>query len=384
MNNNAAAQGNCEIFDLSVITGDCGPDSTYTIKIDFEVANATNNSFNLWGNNVFIGTYQLAQLPLIINNFQYNGGPNDVIKVCINDNPNCCRVKEFEVPDCLNNPQPCEIFDLSVITGDCGPDSTYSIKIDFEVANATNNSFGLWGNNVFIGTYQLAQLPLIINNFQYNGGPNDVIKVCINDNPDCCRVKEFEVPDCLNAPCHIFDLQVLHTGCLCGQFFAVLTFEHSGGTSGSFDIMGNGTQYGNFPYSQQQPIILGPLEGDNSTVYEFVVKDHAHPDCKDVVEFGKIDCPESPTLEAVLSNGTLRCTPNPATEYLSVTAQLQQAVLTGAGQVTVIDAGGRVVRNISVTNAASFTINIGDLQQCTYRLVLDTDLGRLATSFSKK
>jgi hypothetical protein len=378
------AQGNCEIFNLTVTNGACGPDSTYAITIDFDVANPTSDFFDLWGNNEFIGTYLVTQLPLTIPNFQYNGGINDVVKVCMKENPNCCRIKEFPVPPCLTQPLPCEIYDLTVTTGECWPDSTYFVTIDFEVENPTNQFFDLWGNGTYIGFFPIAQLPLTLPHFPYDGGTFDFIKVCINDNSNCCRIKEFEVPDCFDQPCNIFDLHVQHTGCLCGKFFAVLTFEHTGSTSGSFDIMGNGVNYGNFPYSQPQPIILGPLEGDNTTMYEFVVKDHEHPGCKDVFEFGKIDCPDSPTLEAVQADGTVRCSPNPATEFLAVTAQMRQGALTGAGAVTVHDVAGRVVRNISVPNAASFTINIGDLPQGTYRLVLDTDLGRLAASFSKK
>jgi hypothetical protein len=124
----------------------------------------------------------------------------------------------------------------------------------------------------------LSALPLTIQNFPWNGGANDFLKVCLlnaNGGPtNCCRVAEFPVPGCLfSAPCEIFDLKVIKTPCLCGQFFAIVTFQHSGGGNAGFKIVGNGVNYGNYPYNTPQPIILGPLDGDNMTNYEFAVVD---------------------------------------------------------------------------------------------------------------
>ena len=288
------------------------------------------------------------------------------------------------MPSCLNSPVNCDISNLIVITGDCTGDSTYSATIKFQTTNAGNAQFKLWVNNQFLGSFPLSALPLNISNMPYNGGTNDVIKVCIVDMPDCCETKEFPVPSCLfNADCHISDLQVLTTGCLCGQFFAVLTFNHTGGGAQGFDIAGNGTSYGNYSYTQHQPIILGPLAGDESTAYEFVVRDHLISGCKDVYELGKIDCPESPTFEAPGVKAQLFLAPNPVTDGLSVSASIAGGVINGPGTVAILSAEGRTVRTLTVSNAAAFSLQLGDLPAGTYQLVLDTELGRLNGVFSK-
>jgi len=377
----------CEVYDLTVITGDCTSDSTYNVKIDFEVTGNTSSTFGVWGNNVFIGNYNLSQLPLTIPNFLWNGGSNDVIKVCIitpNAPTSCCKTKEFAVPACLHD---CDIHDFQFSAGDCTSDSTYKIKLNFKVSNLTAGIFGIWANGQNIGYYNLNQLPLSLSNFPSNGGANDVIKVCLIGNNIgtvlCCYSQEFPVPDCIDVNCHIWDLKVIKTPCLCGQFFAVLTFQHENGDAGGFDIVGNGQNYGNYPYNHPQPIILGPLVGDGTKSYEFVVKDHLLGDCKDVHELGKVEC-ATPTDELLGNGGSLAVSPNPATDRLSVAARLDGITFIGQAQVDIRHADGRLVQTLTVTDGGNFQLDVSVLPAGVYRITLMTEQGRLETSFVKQ
>ncbi len=281
--------GACDIYDLVVDTGDCTGDSTYVVTINFQVTNPPANTFGLWANGVFFGSYNLSQLPLTITNFPWNGGPNDVIKVCLapNTNTGCCETKEFPVPGCLNQGGPCEVFDLVVTTGDCTGDSSYIVTIDFQVANPPGNVFGVWANGEFLGTFNLNQLPLAINDFPWNGGPNDVVKVCFvdPDHPDlpptCCRIKEFAVPDCLNqgGPCEIHDLTV-ETGDCTGDSTYVVTinFSVTNPPGNAFAVWANGVFFGiynlnqlpltitNFPWNGGPNDVVKICFGNNGTV----------------------------------------------------------------------------------------------------------------------
>lgn len=378
--------GNCEIYNLTVATGDCTSDSTYNVVVNFLVANSTANHFAIWGNGVLIGDYALSELPLTIYNFHYDGGNNDVIKVCMVQSGvlTCCKTLEFPVPACILNNGNCEIYNLFVETGECHEDSTYTVVINFQVANPTNDFFEVWGNGVYLGYYPLNALPLTLLHFPYNGGPNDVVKVCMNDNPNCCRVIEFPVPACTQeGNCHIWDLNVKTTPCLCGQFFAVLTFNYENTGNGGFDVVGNGVNYGTYLYAHSQPVIIGPLEGNGTTQYEFGVQDHFHPDCHDGYELGIIDCPETPAVEVPFVAGTLSISPNPASEWLTVSAQLTGGQVIGSGDVTIRSADGRTVKTVNVANSSSFSINISDLPATNYHLMLETSAGRMQNTFIK-
>ena len=91
----------------------------------------------------------------------------------------------------------CLISNLQVTVGDCNANGTYSITIDFDHQNAGNDFFDVFvRNNVFIGFYPLADLPVTIEEFELSGFDYDFLKVCINDNPDCCQEIEWMPPNC--------------------------------------------------------------------------------------------------------------------------------------------------------------------------------------------
>ncbi|TNE49367.1 MAG: hypothetical protein EP344_18255, partial [Bacteroidetes bacterium] len=209
----------CEIYDLVVETGDCTSDSTYLLELNFKVHNSTNDSFDLWGNNQFIGTYALNDLPLKISDFPASGAIGGFVKICIDDNPNCCAIKQFTAPAC-NGTGICAISDVTVETGDCLPGGLYRVKLDFKVTGATNDLFEVWaGNGAYLGFFPLNQLPLVLD-FPWGGGQFDELKICINDNPDCCTTVEFPAPPCFN-PCRIKDLRIETGDCTSDSTFAI-------------------------------------------------------------------------------------------------------------------------------------------------------------------
>ncbi len=387
-------QAPCSIYDLKVQTGDCNADGTYHAWVTFKVNSpGVVATFGVWANGKFLGIFPLTSLPLHIEHFPTDGGPNDVVKVCLlstaSTPPLCCATVEFPVPNCAS---PCSIYDLKVETGDCNDDGTYHAWVNFKVnAPASTNAFMLWANGQLLGTFPLSSLPLHIEHFPTDGGPNDVVKVCLgtpNTLPTCCATLEFPVPACLGNNCHIYDLAVTHTPCLCGQFFAILTFKFDHGGSGGFDIVGNGVNYGNFPYNQPQPIVLGPLDGDGIKAYEFVVRDHLHPDCQDAVDLGVVDCTTQFQIAAGTNTpkaaGKLTLAPNPTTNWISVTAQMNNGLAVGQATVEIRQADGRLAHTLVVPEGNNFQVDVSNLPAGLYRLSLQTATARLESTFAKQ
>ncbi len=187
----------CKLFDLVVEARECTSETTYNLELDFEHQNANNDFFDLFTrNDNLIGFFELAALPLALENFELSGRDYDFLKVCINDNPDCCQEIEFRPPNC-NEQSECVIPVVEVEVGDCTSANTYNLLLDFEHENADNEFFDVFTrNDNFIGFYELDDLPLTIEDFELSGRDYDFIKVCINDNPDCCKEIEFLPPDC--------------------------------------------------------------------------------------------------------------------------------------------------------------------------------------------
>jgi hypothetical protein len=379
--------GNCDIVDVVVDPGACNPaTNTYNLALNFSVVNPSANFFDVWGNGIYLGNFPLAALPLNLPNFPDNGPGMDEVKICITGNLDCCATIQFQGPDCGGGGN-CDIVDFVIETGACTGDSTYNVEINFQVVNPTSNLFRVWANGQVLGDFNLNQLPLLIPDFPWNGGNTDEIKVCLLSNipntPACCIERLIPVPNCVGGDCEIWDLQVLRTPCLCGQFFAILTFNHENGGAGGFDIVGNGNNYGNFPYDTIQPIILGPFDGDGTTMYEFAVIDHNHPNCGDDFNLGKVDC-TSNLVSPTGGSAMLTLSPNPTANWLNVTALLENGAAIGQADVEIYAADGRLLKTNTVANGANFQLDVSNLPSGVYRLTLRTDSGRLEGSFVKE
>jgi len=283
----------CGLSNLIIETGECNEEGEYELIINFDFQNAGNEFFDLFiRNDELIGTYELANLPLVIENFQPSGEDYDFIKICINDNPDCCIVAEFMPPECSEGP--CDIFDLAVEAGECNEDGSYELHINFEYENPGNEYFDLLvRNDELIGFYNLDELPLVIENFMPSGNDYDFIEVCINDNPDCCEVIEFLSPDC-ESECDIFDLSIEIGECLNEQEYELwVGFESSGtGNANIFQVfVRNDVLIGTYELSQNPVLIQEfPISGNDYDFIEVCIGENS--DCCAVLEFMSPNCSE--------------------------------------------------------------------------------------------
>ena len=268
-------QGDCDIFDLVVDPQECNDDGTYNIFINFEYENAPNDLFDVFNaNNEIIGTYELANLPVLHNNFVPSGNDFDVITVCINDTPNCCATEEFLALDC---PVPdCQISNVVADPGPCDGEFFW-VVLNFDFEN-TSNSFSVHGNGTNYGDFLYTDLPITIGPLLGDGVTIYEFVVTDLEFPDCSDFTAIDPIQCDVNVCEIWDL-VAEAGDCDGEFFNVdLTFNYEN-TSDSFEVHGNGNNYGTFAYDDL-PITIGPIEG-NSQALEFVVYDQQNDGCSD-------------------------------------------------------------------------------------------------------
>ena len=219
----------CTIYDLEVITGDCTSDNTYNMTINFQYEEIGEQEFfGLYArNDELIGYFPLSSLPLTIINFPSSGENYDFVKVCINDNLDCCKEIEWLPPNCNGQGSNCEITSLDVVAGECNDDgSTYNLLLDFDFENTNGQEFFeiYFRDDVFYDYFQLSALPITINNFPSSGLENDFIKIVINDMPECSENIEWINPCFSDTFCYeyVFPIEMI----VDGQVWSVNSNEH--------------------------------------------------------------------------------------------------------------------------------------------------------------
>ncbi|MDA9908200.1 hypothetical protein N9D22_07430 [Flavobacteriaceae bacterium] len=219
----------CTIHDLDVITGDCNSDNTYNMTINFQYEEiGEQDYFDLYArNDELIGYFPLSSLPLTIINFPSSGEDYDFVKVCINDNLDCCKEIEWLPPNCDGQGSNCVITSLDLVAGECNDDqSTYNLLLDFDFENINGQEFFeiYFRDDVFYDYFQLSALPITINNFPSSGLENDFIKIVINDMPECSESIEWINPCFSNTFCYeyVFPIEMI----VDGQVWSVNSNEH--------------------------------------------------------------------------------------------------------------------------------------------------------------
>ena len=219
----------CTIYDLEVITGDCNDDNTYNMTINFQYEEIGElEFFDLYArNDELIGYFPLSSLPLTIINFPSSGENYDFVKVCINDNLDCCKEIEWLPPNCNGQGSNCEITSLDVVAGECNDDgSTYNLLLDFDFENTNQQDFFeiYFRDDVFYDYFELSALPITINDFPSSGLENDFIKIVINDMPECSENIEWINPCFSDTFCYeyVFPIEMI----VDGQVWSVNSNEH--------------------------------------------------------------------------------------------------------------------------------------------------------------
>ncbi|MCC7504622.1 MAG: hypothetical protein IT259_04960, partial [Saprospiraceae bacterium] len=285
----------CEIYDLRVQVGDCNDDGTaYSIKINFEVANPDAGTFHVTGNNgeVDLGEFTLDDLPLTISDFPYGGGATDNITICFSND--CCVTRSFKVPNCVNG-NDCLIHNIRVRTGQCNPDGTYRLRVNFDVQNAVSDSFNITApNGQVFGPYAVADLPVFIKFFPGSGGPLDEIKICLLDDTGaqvCCKARKFAAPDCGGVNCEVTNLVADPGACNPDNTYSlVLNFNTTvNDSTAQFEVFGNGENLGTYALGDL-PLTLANFPGNNNPQGVVKVCIVGQGNCCATIEFQQPDC----------------------------------------------------------------------------------------------
>lgn len=290
----------CLIHQVNAIAGECNEDGFFPISIEFLNRNTGTAGFTIQGNGTNYGTFnystnETADNGMYIQTVDLGFLPGDcetVWEFVVSDiEDESCNAFTVLQPVCCPNDQ-CEVGALSVTGIECTSVETIQFELDFEYQNPGNELFDLYLNDFLVGTYPLSSLPLFIGELQFYPNDENILTVCINDQPDCCSSFTFENLDCFEEFCELGEVE--HTIVFVNQeiFYVQIDFDHNNTGNQGFNIRGNGKNYGIFFY-ENLPVLVGPFNCKENIPLEFSIRDVQFENCRTVLELGTVPCETS-------------------------------------------------------------------------------------------
>ncbi|HHH54873.1 MAG TPA: T9SS type A sorting domain-containing protein [Bacteroidetes bacterium] len=339
---------NCEIGEIKVRDKKYTGDSKLGFILDFDYYRNRTDSFELSSSNGMVRKYSTKDLPVMITDYSVGENDFDTLTICM-DNGNCCNSVILEFPQC-------EIGELKFRDKKCTSDSTFDFFLNFNYARNRSDSFKLISSNGLKSKYSLKNLPLHIQNYPVGESGFDSLTVCI-DNNKCCSHGLLEFPDCTNFDCNITDINFEILYDTIESYWVILNFDNEN-TSDSFQIKGNGIDYGHFSYNEL-PVKLGPYNCSDSLLLEYVIKDLELEGCKNVIEPGMVQCPPNDVLNITAGS-------NYIISYLMNSKILKidsEKIFTGNASISVYNIYGQKVKQYKLpkgTNHAQFNLDINN------------------------
>lgn len=278
----------CRINNLRAIPLGCDSTGQFWVVIDFGGENVTAaDSFKFSVNGEFYGILGRLNPVFHLGPFLADGiTPYEFVVQDINI-PSCRGFVSIPPVNCISG-NSCQIDDLQTSVSDCATDGTIDIEVDFTTPNTSENGFNVFIDEQYIETYGYHQLPFVLSKVDLAAGEH-TLSICPNDQDDCCTTTKIFIPSC--GTCAITNVAANIMDCVDEDYFFVdLAFEVNNPTAEKFRVVGNSQLYGIFEYGQDS-YQLGPLEGDGTTIYEFIVQDLQNASCASFAELeNTIDC----------------------------------------------------------------------------------------------
>ncbi|MEP7197236.1 MAG: hypothetical protein ABI851_12010, partial [Saprospiraceae bacterium] len=196
----------CMLSELKYEKTACDANRQFYLNLKFAHKN-TSECFTVTGNGVNYGTFKYTGLPIKIGPLKGNCETKYefVIRDCKNER--CSLVLPLGVVCCEKLEADCQIENLQVRTVECTGANQYSVVLNFTSKGTKGVGFDVFDQSgKAVGFYPYTSLPLTIKDFKASGKEVDYLKVCENDNNQCCAETKFTALKCFKSNPGGFDV----------------------------------------------------------------------------------------------------------------------------------------------------------------------------------
>ena len=279
----------CSITSFSA-TAYCNNDDLLNITYSFDILNGNNSGYDLFIDGVFYDYFPNYPSGVVTIENYVQTQFNDPIEITIsdNDNPNCSvtTTASFSGIDCSSDD--C-ITNVTATLGDCIPNGTVNVEVDFDYINVQHSWFSLTCNGE-LSFHDWTDLPVTCN-LPADEGTYELLIMDGNE-PACSATTDVTTPFCVNLPCSISNVEITTTPCDGDLVGILIDFDFENNPSDYFltSIVGLG---GSYQYSDL-PVQWWTVPGDGETTYDFTISDVIDSNCTAEASVTVPDCGAQP------------------------------------------------------------------------------------------
>ena len=279
---------NCNISNLGVEYECIGEDGQFEVYLFFDHEN-TSGEVEVFGNGTIYGNYDVNAQPIQLGPFNNNStGSLEFIVKDVELGLDCAAEILLDSINCETDTTPCLVEFIEVDSFFCNANGTYNIIANYEISGENNNLIEVYVNDQLIDVFGNFGSVLVADITPRFNSDFDIIKICLNDNPDCCKTIEYLQPDCSTQECELIALDLTYECDGDSTYYANVDYAHSN-TSGTVNIFIDGNSVGFFNVSDK-PHLIGPLV--STVAYQLEVKDAQQTFCASETVFQYDECIE--------------------------------------------------------------------------------------------
>jgi len=287
----ACAAPICEISSITLIDQDCVADYR-EYELDLEFNESVSDSFDVFVHGLLtpFDRFAYSELPVTVNDqgIFITSADDYELAVADKENSGCSASTSIDPIFCASD---CVIgnIDISALD-DCEADGTFSILLESEFAFDELGSFFFTVNGGESTVYSYGQLPLTIDGFIGNGETAFLVELEELEN-DCNNPQVLNPVLCPAYECSFTSFTLSASPCTSedGSFVLIAAAEVANPGSGGFNLSLNGSDIGDFQYSDL-PLNLGTFLGDGQTDFSATITDIENIDCQAQTFLDAVTC----------------------------------------------------------------------------------------------
>ncbi len=311
----------CDIYDMEIVVWPCNDDGFFWVDIDFEYENIGGEGFDAYVNDDYIGHFWYEQLPIEYGPLEGDGETIYNFFIVDTEFESCHDWEAIDPVDCEGGGGDCEIGELEIEILPCNEEGNFFVVVDFDYANVSDEGFKLFVNWDLYESYDYNDLPIEVGPLVGDGETPYHFLVRDIVYEDCASDGSIEAVDCEGSgnTCEIGELDIEILPCNEGDnFFVEIDFEYANVGTG-FLLYVNEDLWDDYTYNAL-PIEVGPLAGDGTTSYGFLVKDAQHEDCNSFADIEPVNCDQGDGV--VESDNIIYPNPNHRGDVFNINKEL--------------------------------------------------------------